>query len=248
MDQKNNINSSSSIVQNDFLKSISYIYKGKGTLTTSFSGPFLHRQELCEGNWINDASILIMPGGRDRPYHKDLQGSGNAQIRRFVEQGGIYLGICAGAYYGCKRVEFNKGFPLEVCEDRELGFFSGTAVGPAYGNGTFSYSNSSGARAAKISTNTGDFHVYYNGGCTFEGDLSCYKILARYVELPSQPAAIIECSMGKGKAILSGVHLEMMPSHLDAKDPYLAPLIPILEESEPKRRALWDLLHSSHRA
>lgn len=154
-------------------------------------------------------SIFVMPGGRDRPYHAALQGTGNERIREFVENGGTYVGICAGAYYGCSRVEFDKGFPLEVCEDRELKFFDGIAVGPAYGKGTFEYTSEKGARKAKLKCANGILHVYYNGGCTFEGDLSKVEILARYLDLPDHPPAIIQCTVGKGRAILSGVHIEL---------------------------------------
>ncbi len=151
-----------------------------------------------------------MPGGRDRPYHAHLQGVPNQKIRSFVENGGCYLGICAGAYYGCKQVEFDLGFPLEVFESRELSFFSGSAIGPAYGAGTFEYSSEKGARMALIEAGNRKFHVYYNGGPYFSGDFSNVKILARYVELPASPPAIIECQVGEGKAILSGVHLETL--------------------------------------
>lgn len=227
-------------------KPLHAIYSGRGTLTSSFSGHFLNLEELCSGNWIHTTSIFLMPGGRDCPYHEDLSGLGNAQIRRFVEQGGTYIGICAGAYYGCKRVEFDRGFPLEVCQDRELCFFSGKAVGPAYGKGTFDYASNLGARVAKISTEQGDLTIFYNGGCQFEGDFTNCKILGRYADLPGQPAAIIECGVGKGKAILSGVHLEISANSLNRKDPFLIPLIPILEKTEDKRIGFWNYL-LSHR-
>lgn len=223
------------------------IYNGRGTLTSSFSGYFLSLEELCDGSWLSNFSTFIMPGGRDCPYHEDLQGLGNSQIRRFVEEGGTYIGICAGAYYGCKRVEFDEGFPLEVCQDRELSFFSGKAVGPAYGKGTFDYKENRGAKGARISTAAGDFTAYYNGGCQFEGDFTNCKILGRYADLPGQPVAIIECSIGKGKAILSGIHLETSSISLNKKDPYLAPLIPLLEKTEEKRAEFWNCL-LGHRA
>ena len=219
------------------------IYNGRGALTTSFLGPFLNLPHLLEGNWKKRASLFIMPGGRDLPYHADLQGVGNAHIRQFVEEGGAYLGICAGAYYGCKQVEFDQGSSLEVCGGRELCFFSGKAVGPAYGTGTFDYNSAKGARAALLTTEIGNIHVYYDGGCFFEGDLTDCKILARYAELPGKPAAIIECKVGKGKAILSGVHLEMSFKDLDPSDVYLQPLISILQQSEDKRKDLWNLCH-----
>jgi glutamine amidotransferase-like uncharacterized protein len=189
------------------------IYEGEGAIW--LERPLDRRigaDSIIEGG-LKDISLLIMPGGRDRPYHAALKGAGNRQIRSFVENGGTYLGICAGAYYGCRTVEFDKDFPLEICEERELSFFSGKAVGPAYGKGTFEYESSKGARLAKIETAKGTFNVYYNGGCFFEGDFTHVRILARYLDLSGHPPAIIECSIGKGKAILSGVHIETILSH-----------------------------------
>lgn len=165
--------------------------------------------EIIDG-YLEQFSIFIMPGGRDRPYHTALRGPGNAEIRKFVENGGLYLGICAGAYYASAQVEFDKGFPLEVCEERELQFFKGKAIGPAFGKGTFEYSSEKGARLAQIETGMGIFSIYYNGGCLFQGDFSNVRILGRYLELPHKPPAIIECNVGKGRAILSGVHWETL--------------------------------------
>ena len=42
--------------------------------------------------------ILIMPGGRDKPYQECLAGEGVETTKEFVARGGSYLGICAGAY------------------------------------------------------------------------------------------------------------------------------------------------------
>ena len=74
-----------------------------------------------------------MPGGADLPYCTHLNGHGNSLIRGFVESGGSYLGLCAGAYYGCGHVEFELGNPsMEVQGPRELRFFPGTAKGSVY--------------------------------------------------------------------------------------------------------------------
>jgi len=189
------------------------IYEGEGAIWQGENlGKRVTAASMIDGG-LESISLLIMPGGRDRPYHSALKGAGNAQIRSFVEKGGTYLGICAGAYYGCKRVEFDRGYPLEVCEERELAFFSGSGIGPAFGKGTFEYESEKRVRLAKIETTNGIFYTYYNGGCTFEGDFTHVRILARYLELPGNPPAIIECPIGKGKAILSGVHLETVLRH-----------------------------------
>ena len=96
-------------------------------------------------------------------------------------------------------------------------------------------------------TSEGTLYAYFNGGCTFEGSFSNCRTLASFADLPGQPPAIIECLVGKGKAILSGVHLEVSAAELDAKDPFLQPLIPLLESSEHIRKKFWDrlILYSS---
>lgn len=65
---------------------------------------------------------LIIPGGADLPYCERLNGAGNRAIREFVENGGLYVGICAGAYYGCREIAFI-GADYDVFGARELGFF-----------------------------------------------------------------------------------------------------------------------------
>ncbi|PIS03174.1 MAG: hypothetical protein COT85_03900 [Chlamydiae bacterium CG10_big_fil_rev_8_21_14_0_10_42_34] len=207
------------------------IFEGKGARWQGeIEGQPITASDILQGG-LDPISIFIMPGGRDRPYHLALKGDANAQLRTFVEQGGTYLGICAGAYYGCATVDFERGHPLEVYESRELCFFKGSAVGPVYGKGIFDYRSEKGARLAKIGTEVGTFDVYYKGGCTFEGDLSHVKILARYLDLPNQPPAIIECKVGKGKAILSGVHIEKQPALM----PYVLELCRQSDESEDEK-------------
>ena len=227
------------------------IYLGKGAdqqIRSVFpKSLFLSAKQLIHTDWDQTSKILIMPGGRDCPYHEALQGAGNQKIRSFVERGGLYLGICAGAYYGCAEVDFDRGMPLEVVEKRGLCFFEGSGFGPAYGKGSFDYASQKGARAARIQGLGMDFGVYYNGGCTFLGDaLSFCQIIACYADLPSKPPAIIECKIGKGRVILSGVHIETQAKRLDPLDPFLAPIIPRLEASEPQRRIFLEKLLSSH--
>ncbi len=189
------------------------IYSGEGAFWDGPAYPRIGVKEILQGG-LDGISLFIMPGGQgDRFYHATLKGKPNALIRKFVEDGGTYLGICAGGYYGCKRVEFDQGFPLEICEERELGFFPGSGIGPAYGKGTFEYDSEKGARIAKIQTANGVFYTYYNGGCFFEGDWTHARILARYLDLPNHPPAVIECPCNQGKAILSGVHFETVLSH-----------------------------------
>lgn len=216
------------------------IYRGEGTwYQGTVPGMALSAQETIEGDWDRSASLFIMPGGRDRLYHADLKGPGNQKIRSFVEKGGTYLGICAGAYYGCKKIDFERDSPLEICEERELSFFSGTAIGPAYGTGTYVYGCRKGVRASLIDSDLGSFHSYHYGGCYFSGDFSSCRVLARYMEIPGHPPAVIECSVGKGKAILSGVHLEISDESGDPQDPHFSSIAPFLQRSEKHRIKFW---------
>ena len=127
-----------------------------------------------------------MPGGADLPFCKLLNGRGNDLIRRYVEGGGAYLGLCAGGYYGSSRCEFELGSALEVVGLRELGFFPGIARGAAFDG--FEYATENGTRAAHLllrappddrraasPTASGPpdppplevCRVYVNGGCGF---------------------------------------------------------------------------------
>ena len=69
------------------------------------------------------------------------------------------------------------------------------------------------------------------------------KILATYI-LGDDFPAIIECQIGKGKAIMSGVHIEFDPSLFDCSDPYLKAIAPALRKNNDKRLLLFKhLLH-----
>lgn len=198
---------------------------------------FADRHTFKDAKWQESASLLIFPGGRDIPYHEALKGQPNRQIRQFVEQGGSYFGICAGAYYGSAQFEFEKGQPLEVIGKRELCFFPGKALGPAYGLGQFCYETEAGARIARLHLASQVSAAYYNGGCTFDAaqEIPQVTTIARFYDLPDQPAAIIECSVGKGRAILSGVHPEYSSESFQSRDP----LVPALQQIEAQRRSLF---------
>jgi len=154
--------------------------------------------------------LFIMPGGADRPYAKKLNGAGNQIIKNYIQNGGAYLGICAGAYFGCARIEFQKGTKHEICESRELALFDGVGMGcltdiaPVYDN------TLSSAAIANLS-------IYW-GGCSFEGVQDAVNIISRYEDIKGAPPAIISTAYGKGSVILSGVHFEVSAQSLAEYD------------------------------
>ena len=172
---------------------------------------------IKHSSWESETQLFVMPGGRSKPFYTSLQEAGNEKIVNYVKAGGNYLGICAGAYYGSTTTEFEKDHPLQLILDGPLNFFPGKAVGPAYGPGKFQYNRQIGARLAKIQWNLDDeikqqvIGVYYNGGCFFELGTSHQKniqVLANYFDIENKPPAIIACKIDRGRAILSGVHVE----------------------------------------
>ena len=177
--------------------------------------------------WIPTCAAIVFPGGADQGYCSTLNGAGNRRIRQFVENGGLYIGFCAGGYYGSKRCEFEVGNKiLEVIGDRELGFYPGVARGCAFPG--FIYHSERGARACQLKVDKSvltagsipnTFQSYYNGGGVFV-DAVKYKdqgveVLASYtdalaVDAGEGTAAIVYCKVGKGAALLTGPHPEFV--------------------------------------
>ncbi|GAA5964359.1 hypothetical protein JCM3765_006388 [Sporobolomyces pararoseus] len=177
---------------------------------------------LREEPWTDNCALLVFPGGRDLPYHFDLSGKPNRRIKEYVEKGGKYLGICAGAYYACREIEFEKGTPLEVLGSRELGFFPGLCRGTTFPG--FEYETESGARETSLSLKREAWRdhwsqspdhceVWYNGGGSFVFDdpqapPDGVQVLAEYEETEPKQVAGVLCSVGKGQALLWAVHPE----------------------------------------
>ncbi len=230
-----------------FLKSISFLQDYSIFLV----GREMISDEILD---ISKVALIIFPGGRDIPYHTALQGASNRALFSFIEKGGRFLGICAGAYYGAASIEFEKGTSLEIIQKRELQFFPGVACGPAYGTGIFQYDSEAGAQIAKLSV-LSSFHnshsssfvpnsvkAYFNGGPFFKEAESYISttVLCRYEDIKEKPAAIIECQVGAGKALLCGVHLEYSLGRL--RKMYLPEEEEFLKQEDIDRKNLFELL------
>lgn len=192
-------------------------------------------QQVTEEEWEKKTALFILPGGSDLPYAESLNGKGNEKLRNYVEGGGAFLGICAGSYYAGSSVDFAKGSAIEVKGERELALFPGTVRGPILCD--YVYGTHEGARAAKIYSTFGEkeeYTIFYNGGGYFEVPAKNTLVLATYDREKAYPA-IIECSYGKGVAILSGVHIEYDFQRLDLTDTYLKDIIPELQQGNDKR-------------
>lgn len=97
------------------------LYPGASKTTTAAALAMLRRMlpspmkidtisptEIRDGGRLHDeGNLLCIPGGQDIPYSFELSGEGNRQIRKFVENGGRFLGICAGAYFASGEIDFS---------------------------------------------------------------------------------------------------------------------------------------------
>ena len=209
---------------------------------TKYSLKRMDAESLRKEKWEAETALFIMPGGRDIFYHEKLKGEGVLRLGEYIHSGGHYLGICAGAYFGASEIEFEKGGQFEVCAKRSLSFFPGRAVGPAYGLNKYHIDSDRGAEAALIHWQE-DFHsfAFFNGGCVFEApeQYADVTVLGRYAELKNNPAAVVSCAVGKGRALLSGVHLEYCLSDLTVDNPYHDHIVPKMKKTEAQGRRLF---------
>lgn len=246
-------------------KSVIYVYNDEGvsaeslkqllhTLKSSTANQYkirtINAKQVINGHWTQHAVLFVLPGGADIPYTKKLAGKGNRVIKRFVQNGGRYLGVCAGSYYASSYVEFDKGGAFEVLGKRELAFFPGKAIGPILA--TYDYKTNSGARAASIEMHLDSVHdvtLYYNGGNFFEHaeNYPNITVLGRYTGVAGRHLpAIIHIHYGQGNVVLSGVHFEYDPFLLDETDKHLNKIIPVLKkENESRKRLVNNLIHST---
>jgi glutamine amidotransferase-like uncharacterized protein len=162
--------------------------------------------------------LFIMPGGADLFYCEKLNGAGNKAIRAYVEAGGNYLGICAGAYYACTRIEWAQDATHQaIIGDRELNFFNGTAIGPITSLLEDKDIDASWNNIACLETSTGIVPAFYNAGPVFVPDKNAtYETLATYKDIEGTPAALVSMKIGQGRALLTSCHIEYTPALLRA--------------------------------
>ena len=169
------------------------------TLLATYDVKTVDAKTLALDPWQKGTALIVLPGGRDlpfvaelaRPYSRDTsfsQRTAAHEIRSYVESGGCFLGICAGAYYASSHCTFERGTNMEVDGARPfLRFFPGVCQGTVYPG--FVYESDKGARIVDIEHTTdgekGIWRCHYNGGGAFM-DADSFKdgveVLARYAQ------------------------------------------------------------------
>lgn len=235
------------------------IYKDAGTCCPSLSAikeqieqtisskvKFADSYYLTTKRWQEKTNILVMGGGSCSSWEHSLGTKGMLAIRSFVHAGGNYLGICAGAYFAAATSCFQLQGQPPLVKYRPLAFFSGLASGPI--NSPQDHLAPEAAVAAKVKLAAAKGLVYYQGGCSFDITESTehVEVLARY-QKPYRGSAIIACTAGLGKAVLSGPHPEFCwKKELGTLKTAatFAHLVETLSEQELFRQEIWRLMLS----
>lgn len=126
----------------------------------------------CSTEDLAKATLFFMPGGSAYEIQDSLGASGKSTLTGFLDQGGHYVGMCAGGYYAAAGYYWkgDDGAPVDNCKDQFC----------RYGiTGTFSYD-----------TATRDFTRHEWNGTSYHSNLLGYGPLSDvYVEGPIEEIA-----------------------------------------------------------
>ena len=167
---------------------------------------------IKEGSLNESVLAFFMPGGAGTPFRRKLEVLGNEKIREYVRDGGIYYGICAGAYYACRETVFEEDIPeLRIISSCGLNLVEGRAVGTLYKEfGIRPYAKDAASTAAVnlIWQDQEQHTVYYHGGPYFDLAANTEPDILAVYDTEKKLPAIIRQTYGNGQVILSGVHYE----------------------------------------
>lgn len=176
------------------------------SLATSWgwSVEYVSAQQINSGYLDTTFGLVIFPGGDAGGYNSVINDSGESEIRGFVNNGGGYVGICAGAFWATDRIVWH-GNSI----DYPLNLVPGTATGPLDaicqpGNACWEDVVFTGSHPA-CGTVSGTISSYYFDGPEF--DSPGITVLARYATTDT-PAAVATES-GSGRVAVIGIHPEM---------------------------------------
>ena len=201
------------------------IYNGPGVYGESVSklmrlfgyvkGPWeiseVGQQEVCPEKWIPSETLFILPGGKAGEYDEHL-GEQIAKLKRFVKEGGFFFSVCGGSYFASKQTIYQLSTVECLEKTRALGFFKGVAKGPLIPSHTDDICFHHGALQVRWKETARKAPVLISGGGAFIPTEKSrnYEVLVSYDDplVPQElSAAVVKCKVGKGRAILSNLHL-----------------------------------------
>lgn len=181
--------------------------------------------------------IFIIPGGYAPNFAAALGKEGGEKIRDFVQAGGGYVGICAGAYLGT-----SWGYELLPVNVMDIEHWNRGSTDACVLKTT-----ESGRQIAALPE---EFSIRYNNGPLFEiFDSSATSLADFETQLlgkdGSYPAimrgspALVAGSLGRGRVLLISPHMEGSPEFADAFRSLVAwtsqgPAIVVTEKEQPE--------------
>lgn len=163
-------------------------------------------QEIIDGK-LKSFDIFYMTGGWAVPYIRDLKNGGTAKIRKFIRQGGAYIGTCAGAFFAAdfifwegKRYEY----PLDLFPGSARGPIAELAPWPGF---KLCRINLSQTPHAITKGEPDSMMSLYYGAPWFDVPPGFNGDILTYYDINNRPA-MLAYVFGLGRVFLTGVHTE----------------------------------------
>ena len=188
--------------------SLEHFLDWKGLSHQRISSDDINNGILTEG-----FKVVIFPGGYAYDYKVDLNAKGEKNIKAFINNGGGYLGICAGAFLATASVLWEGikyNYPLDLFQGTAIGSIKEIQPWDGYKMTTISLNKNNEInkfQKEKLKT------LYY-GGPYFEPSLNqAVDTIATWDEYLNK-LAIISFKYGSGNVILSAPHPEIEENHI----------------------------------
>jgi len=168
---------------------------------------------------LEQFDAVVFPGGSASKQARSIREEGRERVRAFVEAGGGYLGICAGAYLAANNYEWSLDILDADVIDREHW---------ARGSGEVEL-ELTGYGRNRLRTDADGIEVRYHNGPIYarsrDTDIPNFRVLAWYrseVRKEGVPGgvmidtpALVEGRYGEGRVVASSPHLELSAGHED---------------------------------
>jgi glutamine amidotransferase-like uncharacterized protein len=156
--------------------------------------------------------VVVVPGGAGSATAKALREVGRAAVRAFVEDGGGYLGICAGAYLATKHYRWSLGIlDAKVVDARHWA----RGTGPVLLSLTAAGRHALGEERPSVEIRCGQGPVLAPASDAAVPDfetLATYETeIAKYgapTGVMTGSPALVRGRFGKGRVVAAGVHAE----------------------------------------
>lgn len=167
----------------------------------------IYEADILKGSLNSGAyHTLIMPGGKSWIYNENLGMHGAQEILKFVNGGGNYLGICAGAFYAASHRQGPTPTPVSYGIGLLNGIaFDGTALNVApFKSGMMDFKFFvPNFKNAYHSLLLGGPALLYTNAEAKAKRIQVYSVFTK--NLP----AMIALEFGKGRVFLTGPHIEV---------------------------------------